>query len=360
MDETDLKLMVGQMFFVGIPGPELDQVTRDLLRDIRPGGVCLFARNIKDRSQVRHLLDGICDLNGSEPLLSLDQEGGRVDRLRRIMAPMPAASTFYDPFDAERFGRINGEVIRSLGFNMNFAPVVDVMDEERAHFVNGLTSRTFPGGPEKVAELAGAFLNGLRSQGILGTLKHFPGLGAARVDSHETLPEVDSSDDVIEDFDLLPFRLLLHNDSPTVMVAHASFPNSSLQELLLNGKILPSSLNRSVVTDLLRNELGFDGVAITDDLEMGAIVSNFGIAEACKLAVKAGEDMLAICASGAAIREGFDAVVSAVRSGELPIAGIERSVDRIEKLRRNIPDRLPLDLDRLDELSSEIEQLHHS
>ncbi len=349
-----LEQKVGQLFFIGVPGPELDERTLSLVRDIRPGGICLFARNIREAAQTRELLDGLRAELGYVPFLSVDQEGGLVDRLRRIMTPMPAASKMRNAADAAKLGSIVGESLRLLGFNMDFAPVVDVIDEERAKHTNGLFSREFGRSKEEVVELADSFLDELHSAGIIGCLKHFPGLGAARVDSHEELPLVEIGEIEFENIDLFPYKQLLGR-AKAVMVAHAAFPGLSLQERDQNGTLLPSSLSKGFVTTLLRDRLGYDGIVITDDLEMGAILKNYGIADACTMAVEAGADMLAICADEGRIREGYDAVLSAVRTGEISEERLNESLSRINALRQKLSPATDLDTARLAQLSDEVE-----
>jgi beta-N-acetylhexosaminidase len=272
---------IGQLFFIGIPGPEIDSITSDLLDEIKPGGVCLFSRNIRGRSQTRELLDGLREISGADILLSVDQEGGLVDRLRRIVTPMPAANKIGTVDEAKEFGRIVADTLRVLGFNMNFAPVVDVMTADRERFSNGLHSRAFGITKEEATELASAFLNAMQDAGCLGCIKHFPGLAASEVDSHKELPSVAVSEIEFSDTDLFPYRTLLAGgEVKSVMVAHAAFPNIRLQEADQNGKLLPSSLSPAIISKLLRSELGYDGLVLTDDLEMGAIVENYGMGDA--------------------------------------------------------------------------------
>lgn len=352
---------IGQLFFIGIPGPEFDDATRQLIESIRPGGVCLFARNIKEAAQTRSLLDSLHMSIEIPPLLSLDQEGGRVDRLRRVMTPMPAASQLRNIDDARVLGDIIGETIRILGFNMDFAPVVDVIDEARQGLINGLQTRGLGRSKQDVVEMAGAFLTSLESHGILGCLKHFPGLAASEVDSHEELPIVPIDDAELNEVDLFPYRQLLNDhESVSVMTAHAAYPNTRLQEIDDNGKLLPSSLSGRVVKALLRDELNFKGVAITDDMEMGAIVRNYGMGEACKMAIRAGQDMLAICASVDAIQEGYQAVRAAIGNGEISPSRLDESVDRILTLKSLLPDRPKFDAVRLDSLSDRIKDLNNN
>lgn len=349
---------IGQLFFIGIPGPEYDEATSELIEKINPGGVCLFSRNIKTADQTRNLLDTIRNNSTVEPFLSLDQEGGLVDRLRRVMTPIPAPNKFERVSDVRQFASIIAESIRILGFNMDFAPVVDVIDHDRERFSNGLQSRAFGKSASDVIELAGAFLDELQDNGVIGCVKHFPGLGAAEVDSHEELPLVHIDKETFESVDLVPYRdIFKEQRSHAVMVAHAAFPKLDLQETDRNGKLLPSSLSFEVVTRLLRQDLGFEGIAITDDLEMGAILKNYGIGEACKQAIHAGEDMLAICAEQKSIREGYNAVAEAVGSGEITESRIDESLGRIAKLKSRLGPPLEFDVSRLNSLSSEITDL---
>jgi len=350
---------VGQLFFIGIPGPAIDDLTEKLISDISPGGICLFARNIKEAEQTRSLLDDLSRALAVQPFLSVDQEGGLVDRLRRLITPMPAANKIVTEADASEMGSIIAEALRILGFNMDFAPVVDVIDESRTNISNGLFSRAFGRSPEEVVELAGAFLSALGAGGCVGSLKHFPGLGASEVDSHEELPSVNVSQEEFEATDLFPYRKLVSAASHSaIMVAHASYPTLDLQEMDRNGKLLPSSLSRNVVSGLLREKLGFDGLVITDDLEMGAILKNYGIGEACKMAIAAGVDMLAICAGVDSIYEGYKAVSAAVVSGEIGEERLNESLQRIAIAKSRLSDALIFDQARLGSLSDRVAEIN--
>lgn len=354
-----VKQKIGQLFFIGVPGTEINADIKDFLKDIAPGGICLFSRNIHEAVQTRSLLDKIREISEIEPLFSIDQEGGLVDRLRRIFTPMPAPSSLKTPNEAKTLAEITAETIRMLGFNMNFAPVVDVIDEARSKTYNGLYSRAFGKSKSEVAEFAAQYVEGLREKDCLGCLKHFPGLGASAVDSHEELPSVYLTREEMFEIDLLPYRRLFEEtEVDSVMVAHAGYPRFDLQETDENGKLLPSSLSFNIVTKLLREELNFQGLAITDDLEMGAIVKSYGIGEACQMAILAGVDMLAICASPVSIREGFNAVLKAVEDGKISELRIEKSLRRITHLKSKMKSPLPFDAERLRVLSNEIAQLN--
>ena len=356
LTSLSLEQKIGQLFVIGLPGPTLDDASAELVKEVSPGGVCLFARNIREAGQTRELLDGIRRAMPVEPVLCVDQEGGLVDRMRRLMTPMPAASDIKSAADASRLGEIIAETLRILGFNLDFAPVVDVANEARSSANNGIFSRTFGDSAETVAHLGGAFLSSLQAGGCLGCLKHFPGLGATSVDSHEELPRVEILYDELSETDLSPYRALL-SDAHAVMIAHAAYPNVYLQETDRNGKLLPSSLSYAYVTRLLREEMGFEGLAITDDLEMGAILKNYGIGEACRLAVHAGQDMLAICADPDRIREGYHSVLNSVKRGDISEDRIDLSLKRIGKLKSKLAPALNFDTSRLASLSAEVDLL---
>ena len=177
---------VGQFFYIGLPGTELDAQTRELIEEVRPGGVIIFGRNVASPQQLRDLLDGVRQLVPIEPLVGIDQEGGLVDRLRKIFTPMPAARSIREHGDlaaSRTLGRVSGEVLRMLGFNMNFAPVMSIMTDERDLLSNGLYSRSFGRSPGEVLGYTTVYLRGLQETGLIGCLKHFPGIGAGEVDS---------------------------------------------------------------------------------------------------------------------------------------------------------------------------------
>jgi beta-N-acetylhexosaminidase len=349
---------IGQLFLIGLPGPYIDEASAKLLEEISPGGICLFARNIREAEQTRGFLDEVRSTLPVEPFLSVDQEGGLVDRLKRVLTPMPAANLVKTSQDAETLAKIIADALLILGFNMDFAPVVDVIDETRSRPNNGLYSRAFGRSASEVAALAGAFLSTLQENGCLGCLKHFPGLGASEVDSHAELPAVGLTDDELSETDLGPYREIFSSQIPgAVMIAHACFPKSDLQEADQNGKLLPSSLSYNFVTKLLREKMGFNGLVLTDDLEMGAILKNYGIGEASVMAVLAGEDMLSICANSDAVREGYSAVLEAVKSGRISEARIDASLLRIAAAKSRLTAPLEFNAERLPELSERIARL---
>lgn len=359
-----LDQQIGQFFYIGLPGPELDDETRTLITEVKPGGIIIFGRNVTGPQQLRRLLDEIRSLLRVEPLLGIDQEGGLVDRLRCVFTPMPAARVIRQHGDlaaARALGRITGEVVRMLGFNMNFAPVMEVMTEERDLLSNGLYSRSFGRSPGEVLGYTTVYLRGLQGAGCLGCLKHFPGIGAGEVDSHEEMPLVPLSHDDLIAQDLAPYIELFQRKDDRVrcvMISHGGFPNIDIRREVAGGPIEPASLNHRIVTQLLRKELGYKYLVITDDLEMGAISRHCEIEDAVVRAFLAGEDMLAICAHPELIRRGYLALLGAARDGTLKKDRIRTSLKHIAALKSIVQPPLPLDLDRFKSLADEIVMLN--
>jgi beta-N-acetylhexosaminidase len=355
---------VGQFFYIGLPGTELDKPTRELIEEIKPGGVIIFGRNVASPQQLRDLLDGVRDMLPSEPLFGIDQEGGLVDRLRKIFTPMPAARTIREHGDlaaARTLGRVSGQILRMLGFNMNFAPVMSIMTDERDLLSNGLYSRSFGRSPGEVLGYTTVYLRGLQETGLVGCLKHFPGIGAGEVDSHEQMPLVQLSHDDLIAQDLAPYiELFQRRDDRVrcVMVSHGGFPNIDIQQEVTGGLLEPASLSYNIVTKLLRQELGYQHLVVTDDLEMGAIARHTEIGDATTRAFLAGSDMMLICARPEVISAGFQALLKAAETGRVSKERMRASLRRIVAFKSIVKPPLPLELEKVTSLSVEIEQLN--
>lgn len=359
-----LEQRIGQFLFIGLPGTELDAEARALIEEVQPGGVIIFGRNVAGPEQLRALTDGVRELVPTPPLFGIDQEGGLVDRLRRIFTPMPSARTIRQHGDlaaARALGRVTGEVLRMLGFTINFAPVMSIMTEDRDLLSNGLYSRSFGRSPGEVLGYTTVYMRGLQGTGMIGCLKHFPGIGAGEVDSHEEMPVVRLSHDDLIAQDLAPYiELFQRRDDRVrcVMVSHGGFPNIDIREEVTGGLMEPASLNYNIVTTLLRQELGYKHLVVTDDLEMGAIARHCEIEDAVVRAAHAGEDMMLICASPDKIRRGYHGLLEAAKSGKLTDARIKESLDRIARTKTIMEPPQPLDLARFHALADEILKLN--
>jgi beta-N-acetylhexosaminidase len=279
---------LGQLLLSGVPGTELDPETARAFRRIQPGGFILFGRNIRTPAQLRKLIDDLRELSDVEPIITIDQEGGRVSRLKLIGNEPPNAQQLRatgDPALVERHGRITGRLLRIFGFNLDLCPVLDISFDDDAD--NSLRGRCYGTDVPQVIRLAGAFHEGLRSERIASCGKHFPGYSAAEIDAHHELPVIDRSRAILEANELAVFR----HFAPLVdsmMICHAVYP-------ALDPAGMPASLSRPIVTDLLRGELRFEGLIMTDDLDMGAILNHYGLDETIRLAITAGNDLAMIC-----------------------------------------------------------------
>ena len=359
-----LEQQAGQFFYIGLPGTELDVETRALIEEVKPGGIIIFGRNVASPQQLRTLIDGVRALLPVEPLVGIDQEGGLVDRLRKIFTPMPAARTIRQHGDlaaSRALGRITGEVLRMLGFNMNFAPVMSIMTDERDLLSNGLYSRSFGRSPGEVLGYTTVYLRGLQETGIIGCLKHFPGIGAGEVDSHEQMPLVKLSHDDLMAQDLAPYIELFQRKDDRVrcvMVSHGGFPNIDIRHEFAGGLLEPASLSHNIVTRLLREELGYQHLVVTDDLEMGAISRHCDIEAAAIRSFVAGEDMMLVCARPDVIRRGYQALLQAAQAGKISQERMHESLKRIADIKGLIAQPVPLELDRLQDLSTETTQLN--
>lgn len=355
---------IGQLLYIGLPGTAITEAEHQLIEEVVPGGVIIFGRNVEAPQQLRTLLDDVRALLAIPPLLGIDQEGGLVDRLRRILTPMPAARAIRQHGDlagVRALGRITGETLRLLGFNMNFAPVMSIMTEDRDLLSNGLYSRAFGRSPGEVLGYTMVYLRGLQGMGCLGCAKHFPGIGAGEIDSHEEMPVIHLTHDDLIAVDLAPYIELFQREDNmvhAVMVSHGGFPSINVSQGVAGGPLVPASLNHDVVTRLLRDELGFNGLVVTDDLEMGAVAKHHEIEDAARRAILAGEDMLLICARPDLIRRAHLSLLEAVRDGLITEDRIDASLQRIAKFKALVQPSLPFDSSRFHQLSDEVTALN--
>ena len=361
-----LEQQIGQFFFIGLPGTELDEEARALIDEVKPGGIILFGRNVEAAEQVRRLLDGARAMLPIAPLCGIDQEGGLVDRLRNIFPPMPSARAIRQHGDlsgVRTLGRITGEVLLMLGLDINFAPVMSIITQERSQLTNGLYSRSFGSSPGEVLGYTTVYMRGLQATGVLGCLKHFPGIGAGAVDSHIEMPMVPLTHADLLAQDLAPYIELFQREDDrvrVVMVSHGGFPNIDIKQGITGGLIEPASISKSIVSKLLRQELGYKHLVVTDDLEMGAISKHTEIEDATVRAFLAGEDMLLICVTPATIRRGYRALLAAARDGRVSEKRIQESLKRIAATKALAKPPAPLDMDKYNQLAKEITVLNET
>ncbi len=296
----------GRLLVVGLSGTELTGLERAWLRLVRPGGVILFKRNIVEPTQSRALLDEATGLGVRYAVRCVDIEGGTVNRVRDALAPMPsaqavgaAARKFGKLSLAREHGELIGKATRAFGFNTTLAPVVDLALPESAEVMG---SRTPGATAEEVIAFARAFISGLEAEGVVGCGKHFPGLGGASSDTHFVTPEIERTWEQIWNEDLVPYSEL-HGAMPMIMMNHAAYPNTP-------GKKMPASASEFWITKILRKRIGYRGIILSDDLEMGGILKFLPVEEAAVEAVRAGSDLLEICHSAELILRSYEALIT--------------------------------------------------
>jgi len=328
---------LGKFFIIGFQGEAPDDDLRYIVRSCRPSGIILFKRNINNKLQLLDLINELQSLSPGAPLLvAMDQEGGRVWRL-------PGEFTFFPA--AERLGRIGSEPLArsaarvmamelaAVGIHCNFSPVLD-LNTNPGNPVIG--DRSFGDDPVRAAGLARAMLLGFRDYGITGCGKHFPGHGDTDTDSHLTLPVVGHPLERLHAVELAPYRHLLQDPrSPLdlIMTAHILVPGLDPDH--------PATLSPKILRGLLRQTLGFRGVVITDDMEMGAITRDHSAEDAALLALKAGADLLLYCHTPSLVPVCMETVARAAASGRLPVRRIRQSLNRVQRFRQRLFQRFP-------------------
>lgn len=307
----------------GVPGPELDSETAAAFRKVQPGAFILFGRNIQTPSQLRKLIDDLRDLSDVEPIITIDQEGGRVSRLKIIGNEPPNANQLRDRSDIEliqRHGAITGRLLRMFGFNLDLCPVLDISFDDDAD--NSLRGRCYGNSAAQVIQNAGAFNESLQSTGILTCGKHFPGYSRCPNDAHHELPTVSVTRADLEAHELAVFRAFA-SKVDSMMIGHAFYPS-------LEDSSTPSSLSPNVIQELLRTELGFRGLVMTDDLDMGAILNHYGLEETIRLAISAGNDIAMICHRVAVVEEAFGFLQ------KLPTQALDRALANVAAFKEKL------------------------
>src|SRR5271165_2357070 len=335
---------LGQLLLVGVPGLEMDPETARVFRKVQPGGYILFGRNILSALQLRKLIEDLRDLSRIEPIITIDQEGGRVSRLKLIGNEPPNARQLRergDPALIREHGRITGELLRLFGFNLDLCPVLDLSFDDDAD--NSLRGRCYGTSVEQAIEFAGAFNQALLETGVLSCGKHFPGYAAAKLDPHYDLPRIDRSREELSRAELAVFREFSGRVS-SMMVCHAWYPAFDADKT-------PASLSRAVVTDLLVSELGFDGLIMTDDLDMGAIINETGFAEMLDRAILAGNHLAMICHRVHLVGEAVAALEN-VNS-----AAIESALAGVDRFKRKMAAPYPFSEERFRALDQKVWEL---
>ncbi|MGI5860189.1 MAG: beta-N-acetylhexosaminidase [Tepidanaerobacteraceae bacterium] len=319
---------VGQMVMIGLEGYEKDPYAQEMITKYKVGGFIFFKRNINNAYPTLTLINSLKEANRENKIplfFAVDEEGGRVTRMPAEFTKLPTSRAI-GKINSEDFafevGSIIGQQLKSLGFNMNFAPVLDI-DSNPNNPVIG--DRSFGHNEEIVSKLGTATMKGIQSQ-VISAVKHFPGHGDTSTDSHISLPVVNHDMDRLKDFELVPFAQAIENGADMVMVAHILLPKIDQEN--------PVTLSETVITDILREEMKFNGVIITDDMTMGAITENYDIGDAAVKSVRAGADIVLICHDNEKQVTVLEALKEAVADGVISQESLDEHVYRILKLKQ--------------------------
>ena len=322
MSQRAFRRQVGQFAVAGFDGHVVPDDLRALAREFDLGGVILFARNVESPAQVADLSREVQSLARDWPLwVSVDQEGGRVAHLRAPFTewpPMQALGRCGDPGLARRFAVALAAELTAVGITLDYAPVLDIHTNPENSVIG---DRALADTAETVATLGAAIIESLQANGIAACGKHFPGHGDTTEDSHHELPVLDQGPDRLRTRELVPFKAGIEADAAMIMTGHVLVPSLDPER--------PATLSRPIVRDLLRGELGYRGLVVTDDLDMQAIAGTYGIGEAVVRAVGATVDLLLLCGPDASRQhEALEALIHAAECGDLPMSELEASLGR--------------------------------
>ena len=321
------KQIAGQRLMVGFDGTYFNDDLRFIIDQIKAGGIILFARNLETPEQIKNLCDDVQDYAekcGQPPLfIAIDQEGGQVARLKKPFTQFPGNPQMNHEKDAVHFAQVTAIELNGVGINMNMAPVMDVAP---ANIDSIMAKRVFGGDPEWVARLGIKVIEHLQRNRIMAVAKHFPGIGRTILDSHLDLPVLDDDLAAIENFDMIPFKASIQHGVAGMMLSHIFYPK-------LDNR-WPASLSRYIANDLLRKRLGYDGLVMTDDLDMGAITKHYKIRPAIQQILASEIDLALICHKGPNIEIAFEEIIKALTdSAEMTAKGLD-SVARIMNTKR--------------------------
>lgn len=326
MNQLSLRDKIGQLIATGFPATDITGDLKRLVEEYRVGNIILFSRNAESVAQLKALCGSLRRLivthTGLPPLISIDQEGGRVTRLPEEATNVPGAMAIAStgrPELAYAAGRITARELRALGINFNLAPVLDINNNRLNPVIN---VRSYGDTAETAEQYGLLMLQGLKDGGVLASVKHFPGHGDTSVDSHLGLPVIDKSPEQLAELELKPFAAAIARGAECITTAHILFPS-------LEPDRVPATMSRAIVTGLLKHKLGYNGLIISDCLEMDAIRNVYGTAEGAVGALKAGVHLLFISHTPQLVMEAVERIEQAVQSGELPLSVVDEAVEKV-------------------------------
>jgi beta-N-acetylhexosaminidase len=328
ISEMSLTEKIGQLVMTGIDSYTNDEHSKELINKYKVGGFILLGQNIKDTNQTLSLINSLKASNSANKIplfLGIDEEGGRISRLAGEFTRLPTNKAIGEKNNSElsfNIGNILGEELKAFGLNLDFAPVLDINSNPKNPIIG---DRSFGANSEVVSSLGVSTMKGIQAQGIASGVKHFPGHGDTSVDSHIGLPVVYNDLNRLKSFELLPFSKAIANGADMVMVAHILLPKIDRDN--------PASFSKAVSTDVLRNYLKYDGVVITDDMTMGAVVKNYDIGQSAVKSLNAGTDIILVCHDFDKESAVINAITKAVENNIISEKSIDEKLQRVLKLK---------------------------
>jgi len=335
MNAQDLSIaeLAGQRLMVGFDGLICDADLESLIRELKVGGLILFSPNLDTRDQITELCRSAQDVAraaGHSPLfIAIDQEGGEVARLRAPFTEFPGNPYMESESDAESFGRVTAGELSNLGINMNMAPVMDLAPE---NFQSIMAGRSFGSDPQWVSRLGTVVIRTLQKNGVMAVAKHFPGIGRTTIDSHLDLPVLETDETELDAYDLIPFYAAIEADAAGFMLSHIRYAGVDPE--------WPASLSEAIARGLLRQTMGFDGVVMTDDLDMGAVRNYFDFRTCTERILAADIDIALICHRSPDMEAVYEIIYNSLKQSEDIRRRGELSADRILQLKRTYLARL--------------------
>ncbi|NSL52798.1 beta-N-acetylhexosaminidase [Calidifontibacillus erzurumensis] len=352
-DQLTLDEKIGQMIFAGIEGTKPNEKTSELIYRYKVGGIIFNGKNIVSPKQTIDYMNHIQSLNADNPIpimFGIDQEGGRISKLPGNLLSLPTneeIGKINDPAYSYEIGSLLGKQLKAFGFHMDFAPVLDVNSNPNNPVIG---DRSFGNDPDIVSRLGIQTMKGIQSQNVISVIKHFPGHGDTSVDSHLELPVVNKTRSDLEEIELIPFKKAIKNGADVVMVGHIMLPKIDSN--------YPSTMSKKIIQGMLRKDLEFHGVVITDDMTMKAITNNFDIGQAAVQSVKAGSDIIMVAHDYEKVVAVIDALKKAVEKGEISEKRINESVERILELKKkyNVQNKVikSVNIDELNRLTRKV------
>jgi len=353
MAEMTIEEKIGQLVIVGLDGYKVDDNVREMIEEYHVGGFIIYKKNVETVEQLVNLTNTLKAANSVNKIplfISVDEEGGQVTRMPEGIRKLPASGKLGELNDeklAYEIGKLLGMELKYFGFNMNFAPVLDINSNPENPVIG---KRAFGADEDIVSRLGIEAMKGIQSEGVISVVKHFPGHGDTSVDSHIGLPRVDHGLDRLRGFELVPFARAIENGADAIMVAHILFPQIDPNN--------PATLSSTIIGGILKEEMGFEGLVVTDDMTMGAIIKNYSIGDAVVKSVLAGSDIVLVCHEYEYEVEAITAIREAVEEGLISTDRIDESVYKILKLKNKYGlNDSPVQIPNIEELNRKIDDI---